>query len=223
MLMWYQDVMPISTSVKVCNWHFVLPYIVLLIWALSRMSLVNPINKLAALLVYWWAKLLSSVTIEEYVSYRYLELGRSSYLEFISASSICNLEFSMSFKQHTQQNRSCIFSFFVTLFCVWWVPHNVWWGLRAHQTFCLMEHQTFSPTLMMVRLLSHICITRPQWVNNGNHYVWKEVTDIGTMIRIHLKMMNTHGYITYTHWDKDHTVLLIWTKRHRMMCKTNKN
>ena len=113
------------------------------------MSLVNPINKLAALLVYWWAKLLSSVTIEEYVSYRYLELGRSSYLEFISASSICNLELSMSFKQHTQQNRSCIFSFFVTLFCVWWVPHNVWWGPRAHQTFCLMEHQTFSPTLIM--------------------------------------------------------------------------
>ena len=164
MLMWYQDVMPISTSVKVCNWHFVLPYIVLLIWALSRMSLVNPINKLAALLVYWWAKLLSSVTIEEYVSYRYLELGRSSYLEFISASSICNLEFSVSFKQHTQQNRSCIFSFFVTLFCVWWVPHNVWWGPRAHQTFCLMEHQTFSPTLWLVR---NYPITT--WVFNCNY------------------------------------------------------
>ena len=65
MLTWYQDVMPISTSVKVCHWHFVLPYIFLLIWALSRMSYVNPINKLAALLVYWWAKLLSSVTIKE--------------------------------------------------------------------------------------------------------------------------------------------------------------
>ena len=152
--MQYQDVMPISTSVKVCNWHFVLPYIFLLIQALSRMSHVNPINKLAALLVYWWAKLNCwAQLLLKNVSYRYFQLGRSSYLEFISASSICNLEFSMSFKQHNPNKIAHVFFHFsVTLFCVWWVPHNVWWGPRAHQTFCLMEHQTFSPTLYLCML-----------------------------------------------------------------------
>ena len=125
MLMWYQHVMPISASVKVCNWHFVLPYIYSLIWALSRMSHVSPINKLAALLCIGkpncWAQLLL-----KNVSYWYLELGRWSYSEFISASSICNLDFSMSFKHYIpHQNHSCIFSFFsVLLFCVWWVPHT---------------------------------------------------------------------------------------------------
>ena len=93
-------------------------------------------NKLAALLVYWWAKLNCwAQLLLKNVSYRYLELGRPSHLEFISASSICHLEFSMSFKQHTP-TKSLMY-FFIFRFSVsggyhilshTWVRYPGFWG-----------------------------------------------------------------------------------------------
>ena len=82
-----------------------------------------------------WAQLLLK-------NVRYLELGQSSYLEFISASSICNLEFSMSFKQHAPTKSLMYFFIFPWRFSVSGgyhimsdgdpgpIRHFVWWNTK---------------------------------------------------------------------------------------------
>ena len=111
------------------------------------MSHVNPINKLAALLVYWWAKLLNSVAIEE-CELPVLGIGSIELLGIhFSQLNLQPRILNELWTTYPNKIADVFFHFSVTLFCVWWVPHNVWWGPWVHQTFCLMVHQTFSPTL----------------------------------------------------------------------------
>ena len=149
--------MPISTSVKVCNWHFVLPYIFLLIWALSRMSHVNPINKLAALLVYWWAKLLSSVAIEE-CELPALGIGSIELLG-IHFSQL-NLQPKILNELWTTYPNKIADVFFHIRDAFLCLVGNVWWGPWVHQTFCLMVHQTFSPTLLSLEELVPVMVSK---------------------------------------------------------------
>ena len=108
-----------------------------------------------------WAQLLLK-------NVRYLELGQSSYLEFISASSICNLEFSMSFKQHAPTKSLMYFFIFPWRFSVSGgyhimsdgdpgpIRHFVWWNTKLFRLHCgsiITYHRNWAPSQYKDRLI----------------------------------------------------------------------